>query len=202
MTYIRSVGDDRQAFSFCQTDADRRVIARVRNLLGTEDFEAAHELLAPLILRGNAEAEYLGASFSWGAEQAAEFDQRHIGLLRQAARKGYPPALYTLGVYLDTGELLEVDKLAAAAMFKQAAEAGHAHSKWIYGIDLLYGLGAFQKDETKGVALVIESANAGFQGALETLAGFYETGEFGFTIDRRIAQALRARAVGDEVITY
>ncbi|RNF86308.1 sel1 repeat family protein [Montanilutibacter psychrotolerans] len=103
-------------------------IAVVRRMLDDGgDLASARRILTPLIEAGNAEAVYLGASFSWAGESVQEFERRHLEMIRESARSGYPPALYTLGAYLDMGDFLETDKAAAAELFKQAAEAGHAH---------------------------------------------------------------------------
>lgn len=202
MIFRRSVGDEQASLRMCGNEIERDTIKRARQMLDADVPDAAWEIIDPLIESGNAEAIFFGSSFSRGGESAEDFEQRHLEMLSESAKKGYPPALYAMGMYLDTGEHGKHDKTAAALLFKQAADAGHAHSKWIYGIDLLYGLGCFQKDEKRGVQLICEAAEAGFQGALETLAKFHEKGQFGFAFDLVAAQSLRERAVADDVIGY
>jgi TPR repeat protein len=202
MIYRRSVGDEQRSLSISHAEGDTEAIAIAKQKLDQDDGESARRILAPLIEAGNAEAMYLGANFSWGKESPEQFERRHLEMLRDSAKRGYPPALYTLGTYFDMGDLLEADKTAAAALFKQAAEAGHAHSQWIYGIELLYGHGCYEKNEKEGIKLILEAAHAGFQGALETLARFHEKGEFGFAVDLEAAESLRKRATADDVIGY
>ncbi|HEX9443596.1 MAG TPA: hypothetical protein VGA73_05725, partial [Candidatus Binatia bacterium] len=87
-------------------------------------------------------------------------------------------------------------------LFKRAADLKHAHSQWIHGIALLYGTENFEKDEREGLRYILESAEAKFQGALESLANFYEKGEFGFPVDLKKARSLRAQATQKNTISY
>jgi len=65
-----------------------------------------------------------------------------------------------------------------------------------------YGMNNVEKDERRGIEYIRESARAKFQGALETLATFYEKGEFGFPVDLQKANSLRAQASEKDVIRY
>ncbi len=202
MTLVISVGEE-QKFLWIKHEAPvQRVLDDVRACINAEKFEEAHRLLIPLVATGNAEAMYLGAGFSLPNETSDEYERRHLELIVQSAGRDYPPALYVIGVYYDTGEMVNVDKPKAAQFFKRAAELRHAHSQCIHGIDLLYGTNGIEKDEKRGIEYILESAKAKFHGALETLARFYEKGEFGFPVDLQKANSLRAQSSGKDVIGY
>jgi TPR repeat protein len=202
VTLIISVGEE-QKFPWIKHEAPaQKVLDDARACINAEKFEEAYRLLMPLIAAGNAEAMYLGAGFSLANEKSEEYERRHLELIVQSAGKDYPPALYVIGVYHDTGEMVSVDKAKAAQFFKRAAELKHAHSQCIHGIDLLYGTNGIEKDEQRGIQYILESAKAKFRGALETLARFYEKGEFGFPVDLQKANSFRAQASGKDVIGY
>lgn len=110
--------------------------------------------------------------------------------------KGYPPALYSLGVYYDVGDVIAQDKARAAAFFRKAAMAGHAHSQWIHGEDLLHGHNGIAADPEKGKSFLIASANAKFVPALEAVAKYFDAGTCGFLQSQ--AEAHRYRSMLDD----
>jgi TPR repeat protein len=181
---------------------DAALIRQAKSLLEADKFEDARRILDPLIARGNAEAQYLGAGFSWGDETEEKFDRRYLNLLRLSAEQDFPPALYALGYHYDTGDLVGEDKVHAARLFMRAAAAKHAHSQWLHGLALLYGRHGVAMNQELGLLYIQESADAMLQGALETLARFHETGEFGFPVDLEQAQLLKRNATSRNAITY
>jgi TPR repeat protein len=198
----RIVGDEQIYQWIKHTPSAKRVLDTARRHIKNGQFEKAYPMLEPLIASGDPEALFLGAMASKPGESAEEYERRHLEWLRQSAEQEYPQALYALGVYYDTGDMVGLDKIRAAQLFKRAAELKHAQSQCIHGEDLLYGAHGIEKDEAKGMAYVLESAKAKFQGALELLALFYEKGEFGFPIDPEKVASLRAEAKGEHVIGY
>ncbi len=52
---------------------------------------------------------------------------------------GYAPAIYSLAVCYDLGDLVTRDADKASLLFKQAAELGHSKAKLNHGLDLFYG---------------------------------------------------------------
>jgi len=202
MTYTRSAGEEQNYSWIKHPRSVQDVLDLARTYINADQFDEAHRLLGPLIANGNPEALYLGAGFSLPNETTETYDRRHLEWITQSAEQNYPPALFVLGVYYDTGELVNLDKTKAAQLFKRAAELKHAHSQCIHGTALLYGTKDVEKDERRGMEYILESAKAKFQGALEMLARFYEKGEFGFPIDLQKANSLRAQTTEKDVLGY
>jgi TPR repeat protein len=59
----------------------------------------------------------------WGGHAHAEADS--FATLKQAAEKGYIPAIHAVGLCLLTGDRVEQDVMRAAAHFERASEAGY-----------------------------------------------------------------------------
>jgi len=197
-----TVGDD-QIYQWIKHPASvQRVLDVARRDIKNGQIKKVYPRLAPLIARGNPEALFLGCMARKPRESIGQYRRRHIQYLMQSADQEYPQALYALGRYHDIGDMVNLDRIKAAQLFKRAAELNHAQSQCIHGQHLLYGLHGIKKDESKGMDYVLKSAKSKFQGALEVLALFYEKGEFGFPIDPHKAASLRAEAEGDNVIGY
>jgi len=202
MTYIRITGEEQNYPWIKHEPAVQEVLDAARTSFNADRFAEAYRLLEPLIASANPEALYLGAGFSLPNESTQIYERRHLEWIMRSAEQEYPPALYVLGVYYDTGDLVSFDKAKAAQLFKRAAELKHAHSQCIHGTALVYGTKDVEKDERRGMEYILESAKAKFEGALEMLARFYEKGEFGFPIDLQKAASLRAQATEKDVISY
>lgn len=184
--------DHEQVFLTCDTLRAAVAHLEARALIEEGRTKEAREKLKQLIVEDSAEALFLAAFLS---DENARFavDKAHVRGIRKAADMGYPPAVYRYGVYLDTGEFGEENKEEAAKLFKRAAESGHARSEWIHGTALLYGNSTYPKDVEKGLEFIRRSASRSFVEALETLARFYEMGEFGLPVDVSEAIACRNR---------
>lgn len=187
--------DHEQVFLTCNTLRTAVAHLEVRALIEEGHSSEAREKLKQLIVDNSAEALFLAAFLS-DDNARHTVDKAHVNGIRKAADMGYPPAVYRYGVYLDTGEFGEENKAAAAKLFKQAAESGHARSEWIHGTALLYGNSIYSKDVEKGLEFIRRSADRLFVEALEMLARFYEAGEFGFPVDVSEAEACRNRKSG------
>jgi len=87
-------------------------------------------------------------------------------------------------------------------LFKRAAELGHPHAQWIHGLDLLYGQNGISKDEKLGVWYIDKAATVKFEGAMETLARFYEKGLFGFERNLERASQLRKQIESNDAIGF
>lgn len=116
-----------------------------------------------------------------------------VSLIASAASEGYPPAMYTMGAYLDLGEHLQEDKSGAMGLFQKAAKRGHAHSMWLYGVAQIYGAPGVEIDQDSGLKWVKRSAKLKFVEALETLAQWHESGELGVSVDAKKAARLRQK---------
>ena len=178
------------------------VIKDALNEIDKSSCDKAMELLKPFVDKKDKAAIFYSSSFGVPGEQLEEFEERRIKQLQQSAELGYAPAIHELAVHYDSGELVQRDIEQAAQLFKQAAEKGHPHSQWIHGLDLLYGRNGITKDEKLGLRYIQESAAVKFEGALETLAEFYEKGLFGFRQDLVRAQQLLKQIENGDVISY
>ncbi len=200
--YSKIVVEHEQLFLTCSSLQECSDMLNVRIYLDQGEQKLASKILQSYLKSGNPEAEYLysKAPSGNGSEQAIE--AHHLNYIKKSAEKDYPPALYLLGAYYDMGDYVPADKIKAALLFKKAASLGHAHSQWIHGEDLLYGRNGIDKDEVLGVECIKKSANAKFEGALETVARFYEQGAFGFPKDTGKAEAARKQINNKDVIGY
>lgn len=203
MTYYSIVGDWQEKDFWPSGQKEKEILNEARSYILNGDVKKANNILGDLIDKNNPEALYLFSTFSFPeSETDEEYERRRIKVIKQSAKMGYAPAIYVLGVEYDSGDLIDKDPAQAAELFRQAAEAGHAHSQWIHGIDLIYGTNGITKNEQLGIEYIKESAAAKFTGALKTLSEFYETGKYGFNVDIEYAKKLRNQLNDDDVIDY
>lgn len=178
------------------------IIERVITAIAESDIDKAWELLKPLIENHNKAAFFYAAFLSRPEETQAAFEKRHMEQLQESAKLGFVPAIHELAVRYDAGDPVARDIKKAALLFKQAAQNNHPHSQWIHGEDLLYGRNGIEKDEKLGIEYIKKSADAKFEGALETVAGFYEQGIFGFPKDPEKANAIKQQITDNDIIGY
>ncbi|MSP37652.1 MAG: sel1 repeat family protein [Deltaproteobacteria bacterium] len=152
------------------------------------NFARAHKLLKPLLLQKNAEAYFFSSSISKHKESIRAFEKRHVAELTESADLGYPRAIYGLGACYDCGDFVPQDKQKASALFKRAADLGHVHSQWIHGVELLYGLGSFRKNQRAGARYLIRAAEGKHKYALEILAECHAKGTNGFPRDPKLSK--------------
>jgi TPR repeat protein len=172
---------------------DSQIIEAEREI-NNDNFVRAHQILQPLVKRGNAKAIYIAGTISKPGETTEEFERRHVESVELAANIGCPDAIYWLGYFFDVGaEGFEIDKRRASELFKKAANLGHLRSKWIYACELLWGLGSYEQNIPEGLKYLEKSAEGNFDEALETLARIHEQGEFGLEKDLSRAEELRKR---------
>lgn len=185
---------------------DHSVSSVIREALAEVDkgnTKKSIELLEPLVEEGDAAALFYTSKISLTVEETLyDFEARSFKQLMRSADCGYAPAIHELGVQYDSGEFVSKDAKKAAQFFKRAAEKGHPHSQWIYGLDLLYGSNGIKKDESLGVDYVKKSARANFEGALESMSEFYGRGIYGFPVDENKAQSFKDQMCNRDVLSY
>ena len=145
----------------------------------TTDFDAvldrggiaqARRLLAPQLARGCAEALFRSSSMPVGEDDAhAEADS--FATLKQAAEKGYIPAIHAIGLCLLTGDRVEQDVMRAAAHFERASEAGYPSAMYEFGLALFHGKGV-ASDVPRAVYLIRAAAQGGNEYAREFLLAY------------------------------
>ena len=134
-----------------------------------------------------------------------EPDRRYVERLLKAAEQGDLEALYTIGAFHDTGDfapLIPEDKHQASAIFKEAADKGHAHSMWIHACELLWGIGVRDQSIANGSEYLDRAIEAGSAAACISKASLLSTGELGFDLDPDEATRLRelAKRLDDSVV--
>ncbi len=133
-------------------------------------FKTAYELIEPLLAKGNPAALFLYSHFSLsGTEREEEFEKRSIEMLKTAAETGFAPAVYSLAVCYELGDRIAMNKVRAADLFKQAAEARYAKAKVSHGLNTYYGSYGVSKDTVLGLELIREAASEGCDEASEAL---------------------------------
>ncbi|MDJ0908527.1 MAG: hypothetical protein QNI99_05015 [Woeseiaceae bacterium] len=117
--------------------------------------------------------------------------------LLEAAEQGDLESFYTIGAFHDTGDLAPLipeDKHKASAIFKEAADKGHAHSMWIHACELLWGVGVRDQSIADGSRYLDRAIESGSAAACISKARLLSTGELGFNLDLAEAARLRERA--------
>lgn len=141
------------------------------------------ELLQPLASKGIAEAQYIIGSLDGDAALTEEeYDQQYMAHLQDGAEAKIPEAMFNLAhSFWESGSYEK-----SAPLYQKAAAAGHAYSKWCYGLDLIAGRGVTQ-DETAGLKLIEEAANLKFEAAIQFMSDAYALGKYGFPKDNSAA---------------
>jgi len=197
MTFTREVSECRAPANESSSE-----LAQARLLVSRGEFETAEELVAALCANDVPEAFYLRSCFSMPSEDYAAFERRHLSDLQRAANADFAPAIHALATYYETGELVAQDVRMATQLFQRAALLGHPQSQWRIGVQLLYGAGVLERNTAGGLALVSAAADAGFRGALETMAKLHDTGAFGVEENPSRAQDLREQAARPDALDY
>jgi len=68
-------------------------------------------------------------------------ENKYVQGILKKEKAGDIDALYEKGALYDLGDYVDQDNKKASAIFKEAADKGHAHSMWIHACELLWGLG-------------------------------------------------------------
>lgn len=103
---------------------------------------------------------------SRAGESEEQFNARHISTVSAAAESGYAPGLFTQGMYYLFGDMLPMDKQAAARCFAAGARHGYPAAQFEYGLALLHGAGV-SSDPEEGMRLIRAAAAAGNETAEE-----------------------------------
>lgn len=169
-------------------------VRRALDAIDASNMNDAKTLLSSLSDKHTAVALYYLATLSDANEDSVGFANRHLQQLETAARLGYAPAFHKLAIYYDSGDLVKRDVVKAATLFKAAADMGHPHAQWIHGMDLLHGRSGIQQNEELGISYIQQAVSAKFEGALITLAEFYENESNNFPKNCSEASNLRLLA--------
>lgn len=141
------------------------------------------KLLQPLADKGTAEAQYIiGALDSSEVLSQDEYDRRYMARLQDGADAEVPEAMFYLAhTYWENG-----DYEKSAPLYRKAGAAGHAYSKWCFGLDLISGRGV-EQDEAAGLKLIEEAAKLKFEAAIQFMSDAFALGNYGFPKDESAA---------------
>lgn len=147
------------------------IIADAKLKMKDGRYGDAYGVLKPLIEARIPEALFLYSTFSPSEEMETddEFEDRSIYLLTEAAKLGYLPAIYALGVCYDNGDLVGADKNRAAILYEEAAKAGYAKAKFRHGLNCFYGSFGIKEDKNFGMNLIEQAASEGVADAIDFL---------------------------------
>lgn len=120
----------------------------------------------------------------WGVKCNAA---KGIGLLEQAAARGFPPAHYALGILAENGQGEPRSLTAAAEHYRLAGEAGHIRAIRRFGGALAAGLGV-EVDMAGAVDWFTRAAELGDAVSAYNLAVMYEAGE-AYGLESSLAEA-------------
>ena len=167
-----------------------------KEAIESEMFEEAINILDELIAENCSEAMVIRSGIGLADESAEDMNNREINLLTKAALLGNAEALYYMSIHYDTGDIVNVDKDLAIFYSELAAEKKHPHALWRRGMRMLY-----QKNNVEqGLKIIEEAAALKSEGAIRTLASFYQNGEFGYPKDAHKARELMSMAESDDCL--
>ena len=158
----------------------------------------AREIVTPLSKAGHSSAMWLLCTIPSDEKiSPEEFDARHLEQVRSAARAGSIKAKFRLACMLDE----EPSIFESASLFADVAATGHAHGMWCHGLNLISGTGG-AKDFALGISFILNSANLGFEGAIQFLAAANTNGSHGFARDLERAALWSKKLSEPSVIRY
>lgn len=132
---------------------------------------------------GDLEAMFRLAGHYWHLPDRTEKQRLEaIRLWRHAADHGVIDAQYELGVYYATDADMPIDAAESMRYYAMAAENGSLEALYNMGAMHLYGEGT-RKDEARGAALIVGTAEWGEQSAQLHLSRAYTRGLHGFPVD-------------------
>lgn len=112
---------------------------------------------------------------AWRALLKAGKDAEAVTQVQASAATGDPEALDFLGWFYDTGRGLPKDLAKAAQIYRQAAEAGHKHAQWRYGVMLDMGEGV-EADPAAAIGWFEKAAAQKFRNGFISLGVMHSKG--------------------------
>jgi uncharacterized protein len=163
----------------------------------------AYELLAPLVERGVADAQYLHAGSTINLEGRDETSQekRRIDLVRAAAEAGHARAQFTLGQMYEPDAEFPADPATSAYWFEKSTLQGYPYAQWVHGLNLLNGNG-IGRDQALALDFVRRAAEGRFEGAIQFMADAFSAGSHGYPKDEAQAETWRRRLDEPGIMHY
>ena len=139
-------------------DADMELASGVA-AFEAKEFRRAFQLLAPLAVRGEAEAQFRVAVMSQNGLGGVVNEALAFSSMRDAALQGHGLAQHGLGVMYLYGECVAADEALAAEWFRRAAAQGLAGAMMTLGMMYEQGLGV-ERDVEQSRRLYAQAESA------------------------------------------
>ena len=146
-----------------KTDPNSGSLIVAFEYMESDRFTEAHNTISMMREDASLNGLVLSSLFSKEFEEEREFTIRHLEVMQTAANLRNKFALYSLGVYFDTGNYVDEDKDKACIYFRLAAELGMIQAMHIYGIMLYYGTGGAPYNREAGLDMVTTCAELGYR---------------------------------------
>lgn len=163
-------------------------LSSAKEAIELSNYNKAINILDALIAENCSEAMVVRSQIGLPDDSEEKFNSNRIHLLKKAASLGNATALYLLGMHYETGDIVHANIELANRYLGLAAEKKHPHALWQKGMRLLYQIEGGNVEQ--GLRLIEEAASLKSEGALTTLASFYQNGEFGYPKDAHKANEL------------
>lgn len=86
------------------------------------------------------------------------------------------------------------DTVSAAKCFQESAKSGNADGLYVYGLFKMGGFGGVKVNQKAGLRMIEQAAENGESAALCFLGGLYESGEYGYPVNKAEALNLYKKA--------
>lgn len=165
----------------------------------------ARETLQPFAEHGDVDAQWLLGSIpeAGDGDDDDEYDpeehiRRYVAEARRLAEAGSASAMFFLAC-----ELYHDDATSAESTgwYRRAAELGHAHAQWCYGLNLLNGRGV-DADRAHGLRWIEAAAHGKFEGAIRFMSQARAEGTYGYAKDEAESSLWWARLNDKDLIRY
>ena len=139
------------------------------------DYARVLQLLQPLAVGGNAEAQYnLGTLYSKGLG-VPRSDVKALTWFRKAAEQEHAKAQFNLGVSYANGSGVVANDFEAFSWYQKAARNGFAAAQ--YNVGALYSAGrGVRRDDVEGLNWYRKAAEQGYASAQYNLGNMYSEG--------------------------
>jgi len=135
---------------FRKTVAAPGIESQADEAYASEDYAAAFPLYVKAAQSGRSYSQFMVSNMLLNGEGTPRDGHAGIEWMSRSAENGYPPAIYSLGVFSLFGFGVEQDEKEAAILFEKAARQEHGLSMLALGSMHSIGLGV-QKDKGEAV---------------------------------------------------
>lgn len=172
MSYVRLVIDEQSSKDISLRDPE---LAHLINLLNEGEIKDVQKEIEKISERNDLDYSFFSSMVSFPSETEEQFNARHISMLKWLAEQDYAGALYALGVYSDSGELLDLNPKLADDLIEKAAKLGHVRASYLTGLLYFFGIKERTKDRTKGIDYIRFASSHGCEDALEFMRKLKES---------------------------